>query len=557
MHNQVTHKPGRYWSAFLILCVAPLALFGETRSEALEEETQSASAKVEKVVVYPDRALVTRSLPVRLGVGRHLLVFRDASPNLDPDSLRAFAGDTAVVIRGVNSWLERSSQTRNPVLRQLEESIEIIEQDSARHNQSLQRLQASAASLDKYREYLKQSIALNSSNSNQVQQWQSALVLLDGRDLQIRRTRQQEQEALQQNNIRLQKLKKQRAELWQAGRKLRRVIEVRVQTPRAIETRLGYSYVMRNAAWNVSYGMHYQDGQVQVEYYGNVFQQTGEDWQNVELLLSTARPAEGAARPRLNALALGAREAKSVRVYQQAETENERVADDGSPTTETSSDDTGGMAELKSAGNSMLFAIPRKYDIQSSSRSFRVKIASFALKPRSTTLRIVGYKQASAWLTCQLANNRSYPLLAGKIDVFRDSGFIGTSNLGHTPAGAPFMIQLGRESAIQLERHVERYHPETGVFGSGRLYRTTVTTKINNRAAETLTVEYYERMPVSETDDVKISMGSESDPAFQAVPDKPGIRLRQLQLAPKSTQKVIFQFEARVPESFPGELYGR
>ncbi len=43
----------------------------------------------------------------------------------------------------------------------------------------------------------------------------------------------------------------------------------------------------------------YQTGAIELAYYGNVRQQTGENWDNVKLSLSTARPSVGARMPEL------------------------------------------------------------------------------------------------------------------------------------------------------------------------------------------------------------------------------------------------------------------
>lgn len=89
-----------------------------------------------------------------------------------------------------------------------------------------------------------------------------------------------------------------------AGEKRRRV-SVLVEVTGAGEVELLVSYVVRKAAWKPAYDVRVStdDRQLQLVYYGEVRQSTGEDWTDAEVSLSTAQPGKsvqggGAARAR-------------------------------------------------------------------------------------------------------------------------------------------------------------------------------------------------------------------------------------------------------------------
>src|SRR5690606_29296381 len=61
------------------------------------------------------------------------------------------------------------------------------------------------------------------------------------------------------------------------------------------------SYIVFKAGWYPAYDLRATDTKspVELNYKANVFQQTGEAWENVRLKLSTANPAQGGQKPEL------------------------------------------------------------------------------------------------------------------------------------------------------------------------------------------------------------------------------------------------------------------
>src|SRR5207245_8117965 len=75
------------------------------------------------------------------------------------------------------------------------------------------------------------------------------------------------------------------------------------RNPAAGKVRL--NYLVDQASWRPQYKLRAgkdEKDPVQLEYLGAVVQQTGEDWNNVDLVLSTAQPMLNAAPPELRML---------------------------------------------------------------------------------------------------------------------------------------------------------------------------------------------------------------------------------------------------------------
>jgi len=76
---------------------------------------------------------------------------------------------------------------------------------------------------------------------------------------------------------------------------------VMVSAKREVKAKLGLSYYVTSARWYPSYDLRVKDvsSNLIIDYKANVSQQTGEDWSNVKLTLSTSNPNQSGQRPKL------------------------------------------------------------------------------------------------------------------------------------------------------------------------------------------------------------------------------------------------------------------
>ncbi len=84
-------------------------------------------------------------------------------------------------------------------------------------------------------------------------------------------------------------------------------IIVKVSSPNAVKADFKITYLVKEARWFPTYDIRAKNIQspIGITYKANVIQQSGEDWDNVELTVSTANPNEGGARPLIKPWILG------------------------------------------------------------------------------------------------------------------------------------------------------------------------------------------------------------------------------------------------------------
>ena len=501
--------------------------------------------RIQKVTVYSDRALVERSAKVMLGAGKHVLVFHSACPTLDPKSIRAFSNNPAFIIQGIASRVERKIHTINPALRGLEKDMEELRKQLVALNQAKERSKQVLKGIREYYDYLAQAISQQSSYRKDriggSKKWEKAIKKLLDRKMKTLRTIRNTDEEIRVLNEKIGILSEKIRKLKPVDSKKIRVIEITLMTLRRARARVGFSYIIGNASWRVSYGMYLQkNGLVSVEYYGNIHQLTGEDWKDVELILSVAKPALGAQRPRLKAEKVYGRKTKTRQVIVTTDEKVKEKPGISKPGTE------------KKAWKA--FNIKMRAHIPSAHRSHRVKITGFSTKPKSLYYRIVGMKKKAAYLAAELRNDQPFPLLSGKTDIFRLSGYIGASSIKYTPPGETYKAGFGVDNNIRVSRHVKHYTKAAGVFSSNKISQTLITILVLNSGKHKRTISIFERIPVSETSEVKLKILDKTSSGHVIEQKDSGILRWNKKLMPGEKIRIVLNYSVTAPKRYPSFL---
>lgn len=295
-------------------------------------------------------------------------------------------------------------------------------------------------------------------------------------------------------------------------------------------------YQVPCAAWRPAYRARLHAGEVTLEADAVIWQRTGEDWSEVQLALSTARPTLGTTPPVLYEDRLTTRpkqdaEKKVVDVAVREvaiETTGEGGGSDDLPGV-----DDGGETRLLEGGAPV--AIP------SDGGPHRVRLFEFTA-PATTTCVCVPELAPEACVVARFDNRAAAPLLAGPVDLARSAGSVGRSTLDFTAPGEVIALSFGSEDGVAVLRDVEVERDTSRL--TGRLTRRTkVTLHVSNASAQARTLQIQERVLVSEVKEVEVEVLTK-----QCVPpprdvDGDGIARIELSLGPNATTTATFVWE--------------
>jgi uncharacterized protein (TIGR02231 family) len=261
-------------------------------------------------------------------------------------------------------------------------------------------------------------------------------------------------------------------------------------------------YVVPGACWRPWHSARL-DGSASVEFATDacVWQNTGEDWRDVELAFSTERASLGALPPRLSSDVLRVTR-KTELVVQIREQEIDTAGLGGETGGKRAAselpgiDDGGQPVTLRASGRS---------SVPSDGRPYRVRLATFTSEAET---ELISFPElAPAVLLRSTQHNRgAAPLLAGPVDLLRSSGLVGRTSILFIAPGEKFELGWGPEADLRVSREVEELDEKSRMLGTRNERDTIVRVRLSNLGATPRKVAITERVPVSELEKIRIDV---------------------------------------------------
>lgn len=261
----------------------------------LQAAEQPVSTTINAVKVFLSGAEVTRTGKVDLPKGTATLVLGGLSEEVDPANIQV-SGTGAFTILGVQHRLNylEEKQDRAEVV-ELKARITILETDIAKEQSLL-------GVLDKEDARLAKNDVIAGDAGLSLEQLRSINDYLQARQEALALKRLDRQARLAKLNEDLGKVRLQLAQVQ--GKKTRPtsevVVEVSAKAAVSAAT-LTLKYMVSSAGWSPSYDIRVADitQPMQLTYKAQVYQSTGEDWDKVQLALSSGEPNKDAIMPTL------------------------------------------------------------------------------------------------------------------------------------------------------------------------------------------------------------------------------------------------------------------
>jgi hypothetical protein len=502
--------------------------------------TVDAELPITSVRVFEDRAQVTRRGSVHLESGSNTIVVSGVSPLLVERTLDVKVGGGAADGARTRRWLDTDVRDRLADDPELLEQFEVATDRARRAANDVERRRAHVDRLTEIRaQWLGElAVAANETPFDETEAEQVLQQLGDAEraarfdlvdaDTEHRAARRDlgDLEARMRANAGL-------GSVWRAALD----IDAARAEPGPVEVEV--SYVVANAAWRPAHVATRAAGAatVTVRSEAVVWQATDEPWDDVRLVLSTARTRTRTDPPALEddvlALVETGRDV-DIDTYEIDDALGETPTFDRLPGV----DDGGVPQQLEADGTVKVGAdgLPTRVPIGAFTAD---TVSDLVCRPE---LEAVVHRRT------RQVNGRSHPLLAGPVLLVEDGGVIGWTTTDHVGPGEQFELSWGPEVAVTVDRRVELRDDASITGATDTLHRVHV--QLTNTGAADAVVEVVERVPVSEIDRVKVTI-DETSPA--AAPDDDGLVRWSVGLGPNgASSAVVLGFTVRKHRTVTG-----
>jgi uncharacterized protein (TIGR02231 family) len=531
-----------------------------------QDQIKTLDTYISTVTVYADRAWVTRRGLVTLTGNETELLIASLPCTIQTESIRATGtGEIAVKLLGIRTEKIFTSEPVEEKTKKLSQRIEQLEeqQRTITDQISARKLQINFIEglSDKSIGFFSSSLAKQQVGLNEAGE---LLNFLGQNYRKYVGAIAQLEKQLQQLNKQLEAIRKQLYQLQNYRPQESFSIFVAIEAGDSGDFELEVSYMINRASWIPLYDLRVNtnDNQINLSYLAEVSQHTGEDWTNVALTLSTAKPGLGNLPPRLYpwyidifSSAPKPIEAKKMRRTMEGDSSADFEDYDDSREGIMSSFFAGAaapasiaaetaIATVSTEGGVVTFQIGGNNNIPTDGNPKKVTIfnENYPFRPEYITIpRLVSFAYLQAVVTNPLTGAT---LLPGKANIFRDNTFVGKTDLENISPGQEFKLNLGIDEGLKIDRELVERQVDKKLIGNQRRTSYAYRLSITNLRQLPANLILKEQLPVSRNEQIKVRLTLTNPKVLLG---EMGLLEWTIELQPGAKQELYYQFVVENP----------
>ncbi|MGK0269736.1 MAG: hypothetical protein ACI88H_000368 [Cocleimonas sp.] len=528
-----------------------------------------ADSRIKAVTVYPGSAKVTRISNISLVAGENNIVVNNLPLNLNESSLRVSGEGEGTISLGS---IELSRDIQQDVVQQQEKEIRSkIEDIQEKRRVTEDSISRNRSQLDYIRKMVLGNNAKNSKKTETngtytnlpLEQWQQAWQTLDDATKKVQNEIRQSNISIKESDKLLNKLNRELQQVA-TNQKETRVAKLNIDADSATELTLNLSYQINGARWEPVYdaNLDTETGGIKLKTLAQISQRTGEDWNDVNVTLSTLRPSAGTQLPQLNPWVLDFRpdivaqadnrsfnsEMSMSSLELAPEPMIARKAAPAPKAMKRSAPMRQQQSRLISADFSAEYKVPgsinlgsgsnrRRFALNSQKFTSTIKLASSPrFDPRAMILATTKYLDET-------------PLLAGSMSLYRNGNYVGNSFLRQKLSGEEINLSFGEDDKVKIKflPDPDKKRKDGLLFGKKKVVERHYKVSITSNHNKSYPISISDVIPVSSDENIKVkSLGAL--PTKKDIDDKKGVVSWDKTLAPKEELKIQYGYSVSYPE---------
>jgi len=532
----------------------------------LNAQDIAADSRITQVTVYPQDALITRKANLKLDNGEHKIIFSDIIPEFDENSLKVSgSGIAEVKITGAGVRKEFLEDIPAQKVKELQQEIQDMTDEKRRLDDNKKILFEEKLFLDSVRLFSGEQLPKDLiTKMPQAKELDDILKFLEVRLKENYAQILDTELKIREIDKKIEALNRELAQVSGPNMKLKRFIEVELEVKKAGNWELYISYLARGASWMPIYDARadFERSEVELVSFGIIRQKTGDDWQDAEIYLSTAKPAVGGRMPYVDPWILRPFQPRVLRNVPggsglMKSMDYQSVAFEEKEKLEAKAPAELAYSQVEEKGIAVVYKLAKKTTVKSDGSEHKLPISSQILK---ADFEYSSYPRVllNAYLGSRVKNAENLQLLSGRVNIFLDGDFVGASSIDNIGPGEEFDLYLGVDENVKVKKELlEKKVDETLVAGiPSPTKRTTFRYKltVENYKSKKIKMKLFEAMPVSEEDRIKVKIQQVNfEPKVKDWKDRKGVWLWELDLEPKVKKEIVYTFIVEHPREMQVE----
>lgn len=522
------------------------------------------NSKITKVTVYRDRAQVTRVAETDSTKGEHIFRFENLPESNEEKSIQ---------VNGLGKVLLKEIKYKDVYYEEVQdEKKKKLNNEAILLQFQIQETSDQIAHAEKEKQFMENIVMKITGESQErtmelnPENWMKMVEFyrtkLDSSDKEIRDA----DKRLTEHKGKLNKINKEISKLGRNEGKTKKVVDVLIVAEDTSKIALALTYIVYGPSWQPAYNLRVssENKKILVEYNAVITQQTEEDWNNVDLTISTAQVQIGGTVPVLSPwyvakfvpappavkhkkkgrermLSKSVMTMKEEAIFDDFEGEEVLAGMIGKPKVMIRPD-----VHVEEKATSTTYSISGKSTIISTGDIHKTAIGIMEFDA-DFEYTIVPKLSTYAYLKAEITNKSDYVFLPGNANVFFDNSFVSETNLKNVQPEEKFYVSLGVDEGIKTEHKIiPAFNKDEGIFNKKLKKTYDFETTIKNAKKTDEKIKLLQHIPVSNDDSIEVKLIT---PEYKEATEnlkisKQGIIERNMMI--KSNEEIVNQLKFTV-----------
>jgi len=534
------------------------------------EDEKIVKSKIEKVTVYSQGAQVYRKASYSINKGVTQIIIDGVSNNIDANSLQVNATGSSIILDTKYSifYPEKIDPKLEGLPLKIRRKISILQDSISRQSYDVRVLQ------DEIDVYFatKKILANNGAIRGQGKVNDSIPLLKDAIEYYTKKMMEINKKLQVLNkdktilnlqltgmNLRLQSLRNFENEnnLNPKPKEPSYRITVTFKANQQVSGKLEISYLVNNAGWTPLYDLRsdISSSKINLNYKANVHQNTGVDWTDIRLNISTNNPYQNKTKPTLhpwyvdyNIYKLKSQKNKEVRNSYGEKRKAEKL-NYNAPATESmvmndAEEDAIYSNEFVEVVDNMIsaeFRIDLPYSIKSNNQKHMVLIKNVDLEANYKYYTVPKVDK-SVYLVAQLSKLDELQLVPAKANIFFDGTYMGETYIDPTTKDDTLFLSLGKDPNIITKKTLLKKETKNKIVGQKMEKTYAYSIEVKNLKSRAIRIVVQDQIPITQNSDIEIEALETSRGKFN---ERTGMLEWEFTLKPKAEKDIKLTYEVK------------
>ena len=507
-------------------------------NQSINLSSQSLNpSSIEHVTVYLQGAQITRNAKVQLNAGSNTIVFDDLS-NLFSEQSVQISTDFPITILSVR----KSQADINSSSEELD-SLQTLKKET---ESQIALKQAEQSVLDRELNILLSNQTLRGENEKitameikqAMEYFREKLTDIETSRIDVNNALDEARQKLNEVNQRINEIRRQ--ERQRSGRLI-----AEIQSPENRTVNFTISYFINSAGWYPGYDVRVEDidQPLELTYKANIYQNSGIDWENVQLSVSSAQPLSSTNIPSVQPVYLRFFQPEARQRLDDAQKMAPQAMNEMAVTQQERELSAGPAVSVSQNQTSFSFDIDTPYSVSGDGTTKAVSLQEHLL-PASYRYFAIPKAQNTAYLTALLTDWEDLNLLDGEANLYFEQTFVGQTQVRANAVGDTLQFSLGKDEGIAIERNRLTEFTEKNFFGNRVRETRAWELVVRNSKNKAIDLTLVDQIPVSTNEEIEVDLQEQSGASLN---QNTGRLSWDLSIEAGETQNRQFRYQIEYP----------